>query len=230
MGTLATRLYDELTPMIDEELRVAFAMRRLGDIDTPSADQFTSVAGLIADEVMRCIYRRRVALDPMNASEVLRVLDALEVAGVRAGVTGGWGIDALLRRQTRLHDDLDLGVASDDIDVALGALRKLGYAIVADERPARIVLESVLGKVDIHPIVMLTSGAGVQTGFDGQTFEYPAGSLEAAGEIGGQAVRCGTPELQLTFHRAYEPRAHDLWDMSALAEAFDLTLEPPYSG
>ena len=71
------------------------------------------------------------------------------------------------------------------------ALESLGYSVAADERPARIVLESAIGKVDLHPIVMLPSGAGVQTGFDGQTFEYPPGSLEAEGEIGGHRVRCG---------------------------------------
>ena len=165
----------------------------------------------------------------MNAAEVLRVLDALDAAGVRAGVTGGWGIDALLRRQTREHGDVDLGVPSDSVDAAIQALRSLGYTISADERPARIVLESGVGKVDIHPIVMLPSGGGVQTGFDGQTFEYPPGSLEAEGEIGGRIVRCGTPELQVTFHRGYEPREHDRQDMAALALAFGLTLEPPYS-
>ena len=37
----------------------------------------------------------------MDATEVLRVLDALDGAGIEAGVTGGWGIDALLRRETR---------------------------------------------------------------------------------------------------------------------------------
>ena len=76
---------------------------------------------------------------------------------------------------------------------------------------------------------MLPSGAGVQTGFDGQTFEYPPGSLEAEGEIGGRIVRCGTPELQVTFHRATNRREHDRRDMAALARAFGLTLEPPYS-
>jgi lincosamide nucleotidyltransferase A/C/D/E len=164
----------------------------------------------------------------VDAEEVLRALDSLDAADIRAGVTGGWGIDALLRRQTRPHGDADLGVPSDSVDAAIEALRGLGYAIVADERPARVVLESSAGKVDLHPIVMLPSGAGVQTGFDGQTFEYPAGSLEAEGEIGGRIVRCGTPGLQITFHRGYEPREHDLRDMAALAEAFDLTLEPPY--
>ena len=106
----------------------------------------------------------------------------------------------------------------------------MGYKVTADERPARLVLESALGKVDLHPIVMLASGAGVQTGFDGQTFEYPPRSLEAEGEIGGQIVRCGTPELQVTFHRGYEPREHDRRDMAALEEAFGPTLEGPYSG
>jgi lincosamide nucleotidyltransferase A/C/D/E len=166
----------------------------------------------------------------MDAAEVLRVLDALEGAGVRAGVTGGWGIDALLRRQTRPHLDVDLGVPSDAIETAIEALSMLGYAMTADERPARLVLEGAQGKVDLHPIVMQPSGAGVQTGFDGQTFEYPPGSLEADGEIDGRPVRCGTPELQVTFHRGYEPREHDRRDMAALADAFGLALEPPFSG
>jgi lincosamide nucleotidyltransferase A/C/D/E len=165
----------------------------------------------------------------MEASEVLRVLDALDAAGIGVGVTGGWGIDALLRRETRTHGDVDLGVASDAVDAAIGALRSLGYAINVDERPARVVLDGPDGKVDLHPIVMLPSGAGVQTGFNDRTFDYPAGSLEAEGEIGGRLVRCATPALQIAFHRGYAPREHDRLDMAALAEACDVTLEPPYS-
>lgn len=157
------------------------------------------------------------------------MLDKLDAAGVRAGVTGGWGIDALLRHQTRPHGDVDLGVPSETIDIAIAALGKLGYGVAIDERPARIVLKSDDGQVDLHPIVGLPSGAGVQTGFDGQTFEYPPGSLEAEGEIGGRIVRCGSPSLQVTFHRGYEPRKHDRRDMEALALAFGLTLDPPYS-
>ena len=165
----------------------------------------------------------------MEAAEVLRVLDALETAGVTAGVSGGWGIDALLRRETRLHGDVDLGVASDAVDAAVAALQGLGYELAADERPARVVLDGPDGKVDLHPIVMQPSGTGVQTGFEGQTFEYPPSSLDAEGEIGGRIVRCATPALQVAFHRGYQPREHDRLDMAALAKAFDLTLEPPYS-
>jgi len=38
----------------------------------------------------------------MNAAEVLRVLDGLDTAGIPSGITGGWGIDGLLRREPEL--------------------------------------------------------------------------------------------------------------------------------
>jgi lincosamide nucleotidyltransferase A/C/D/E len=164
----------------------------------------------------------------VDAAEVLRVLDALDAAGVRAGITGGWGIDALLRRETRQHGDLDLGVSNHAVDAAVAALEPLDYVVELDERPARVGLVSEVGKVDLHPIVWDPSGAGVQTGLDREYFAYPAGSLDAEGEIGGRIVRCGTPELQVAFHSHYEPREHDRRDMAALAAAFDLALPPAY--
>jgi aminoglycoside-2''-adenylyltransferase len=165
----------------------------------------------------------------VEAVEVLRVVDALDAAGVRAGITGGWGIDALLRRETRSHGDVDLGVASEVVDAAIDALGVLGYSVAADDRPARVVLTSDSGQVDLHPIVWDASGAGVQTGLDGDRFDYPVGSLDAEGEIAGRRVRCGTPELQLAFHTHFDPREHDRRDMATLAAAFDLGLPPAYA-
>jgi lincosamide nucleotidyltransferase A/C/D/E len=101
--------------------------------------------------------------------------------------------------------------------------------VAVDDRPARVVLRNADGQVDLHPIVWGPSGAGVQTGLDGERFDYPSGSLNAEGEIGGRLVRCGTPALQLTFHEHYEPRDHDRRDMAALAAAFGLSLPPVYS-
>ena len=164
----------------------------------------------------------------MDATEVLRVLAVLDAAGVRAGLTGGWGVDALLRRETRLHGDADLGVPAEAVDAAIDALAGIGYALTIDQRPARVVLVSDKGTVDLHPIVWGPTGAGIQTGFDGETFEYPPGSLEAEGLIAGQTVRCGTPSLQLAFHEHYVPRDHDRADIAALAEEFGLSLPPAY--
>jgi len=164
----------------------------------------------------------------VEATEVLRVLAVLEAAGVRPGLAGGWGIDALLRRQTRVHGDVDLGVAAEAVDSAIDALRGIGYAVTLDQRPARLVLVGGTGKVDLHPIAWGPTGTGIQTGFDGEIFEYPPGSLEAEGLIAGEAVRCGTPSLQLAFHEHYLPRDHDRADMAALAEEFGLPLPPAY--
>ena len=156
------------------------------------------------------------------------MLDALEASGTQAGITGGWGIDALLRRETRQHGDLDLGVAAEAVDRAIEAVRPLGYAVTLDERPARVVVESALGRIDLHPIIWGRSGTGVQTGSAGEVFHYPAGGLDAEGEIAGRKVRCATPDLQLAFHAHYEPRDHDRRDMAALADAFGLSLPPSY--
>ena len=164
-----------------------------------------------------------------DAAEVLRILDALDAAGIRTGITGGWGVDALLRRETRPHGDVDLGVASEVVDDAIDALEPLRYVLVRDDRPARVVLTSDVGEVDLHPIVWQLSGPGVQTGLDGETFDYPVASLDAEGEIAGRAVRCATPALQVAFHGHYEPRDHDRRDMAALAEAFGVSLPPSYA-
>lgn len=164
----------------------------------------------------------------MTAAEVLRVMDALDAGDVRAGISGGWGIDALLRRETRAHGDLDLGVGANDVDRAIEILGSLGYKLAIDERPARLVLRGFCGQVDLHPIDWDSSGAGVQTGLAGEVFSYPPGSLDAEGVIAGRAVRCATPDLQLAFHRHYQPREHDRRDVAMLADEFGLTLPPAY--
>jgi aminoglycoside-2''-adenylyltransferase len=164
----------------------------------------------------------------MGPAAVLGVLDALEGAGVRAGVTGGWGIDALLGRETRPHDDVDLGIADDAVAAAIDALAGVGYRVELDERPGRVQLNGPTGRVDLHPIRWEADGHGRQVGLHGEVFDYPPGSLDAPGRIAGRIVRCGTPALQLAFHEGYAPRDHDRRDMQALAEAFGLPLPAAY--
>jgi lincosamide nucleotidyltransferase A/C/D/E len=164
----------------------------------------------------------------MPAGAVIEVLDALEAAGVRAGITGGWGIDALLRRETRPHGDVDLGIGEETVATAIDALARLGYVIELDQRPARVELAGTNGRVDLHPIAWDADGAGRQVGLEGEVFDYPPGSLDAIGEIAGREVRCGTPELQLAFHSHYVPRDHDRRDMAALAETFGVDLPESY--
>ena len=163
-----------------------------------------------------------------DINEALRVVDVLDYAGIGVGVTGGWGVDALLGRQTRQHADIDLGVDACDIERAVAALSDVGYAICADQRPARVELRATAGNVDLHPIAWDETGRGVQTGFEGDLFEYPAGSLAFPGSIGGVPVFCATPELQVRFHLGYEPSECDHADLVCLVELFGLALPSPY--
>ena len=73
-----------------------------------------------------------------SADFVLDVLDHVP----DAVIDGGWGIDALIGRVTRAHDDLDLVVPLSRADAIAEALRPVGFTERLDEPPARIVLST----------------------------------------------------------------------------------------
>lgn len=152
----------------------------------------------------------------MDPSEVHRVLDALDDAGCRVWVAGGWGVDALVGRQTRPHRDLDLALDATGEVAALGALAALGYVVETDWRPVRVELVAPGARwVDLHPVVFDAAGRGTQAGLDGVTFDYPVGCL-VTGTIGGRAVGCLSVAQQVAFHTGYPPRAVDLADLALL--------------
>jgi len=153
----------------------------------------------------------------MSVREVLTVLAALRDAGCRCWVAGGWGVDALVGRQTRPHRDLDLAVDAGQESVALVVLGNLGYAVDEDWRPVRVELRAAgRGWVDVHPVVFDGDGNGVQAGFDGASFSYPRACF-TEGALAGQMVPCLSVSQQIDFHTGYEPRDHDLHDLEILA-------------
>ena len=71
----------------------------------------------------------------MTAERVLELFAVLRSIGVQATLDGGWGVDALLGRETRAHEDLDLVVALADAPRIERALAPLGFALREDHRP-----------------------------------------------------------------------------------------------
>jgi lincosamide nucleotidyltransferase A/C/D/E len=158
-----------------------------------------------------------------DAHLVLAVVDAVR----DAVVDGGWGVDALVGRQTRDHDDLDLVVASDTVVTVLEALGSLGFAESVDERPARVVASRMDGtRVDVH-LVELTSSGTTQRLPGGQQFTYFLDGT--TGTIDGQRVRCISPEMQLLTHAGYEPDEDDRADVAHVASVSGLAVPPPYA-
>ena len=46
--------------------------------------------------------------ETVTQADLFKVLDMLEQFGIRYWLDGGWGVDALVGRQTREHRDVDI--------------------------------------------------------------------------------------------------------------------------
>ena len=73
----------------------------------------------------------------MDASTVRRFVPQLEQAGIPVWLDGGWGIDALLGRETRPHHDLDLIVRVSDVLKVLDVLQPAGFVFIANRMKRR---------------------------------------------------------------------------------------------
>ena len=154
----------------------------------------------------------------MDAAEVLAVVAGLHQAGCRSWIAGGWGVDALVGRQTRPHRDLDLALDAEHEAIALEVLHQRGYRVETDWRPVRVELVAQgRGWVDLHPVAFDARGLGRQADVDGGWFEYPSGSW-AEGTLGATKVRCLSREQQVRFHSGYPLRDVDLHDLAMLED------------
>jgi lincosamide nucleotidyltransferase A/C/D/E len=160
----------------------------------------------------------------MGASSVLELTARLCEAGVPVWIAGGWGIDALVGRQTRTHRDLDLIHDVTHEATALTVLSGRGFAEMLDARPVRFVLEREDGlELDLHPIAVAPDGSARQSADDqGGFFDYPADCF-VTGVIDGVVVPCVSAAQQVYFHQGYEPTERDLHDMAQLRAAFAIT-------
>ncbi|HEX4093237.1 MAG TPA: hypothetical protein VHZ33_31340 [Trebonia sp.] len=159
----------------------------------------------------------------MSADDVLSVLSALQAAEVDVWVGGGWGVDALLGRETRAHRDLDLMHRVEQEQTVVRALAEAGFVETLDWRPVRFVVTHPAGpEIDLHPLVFAADGSAVQASLEAdRPFEYPARCF-VTGRIGGVVVRCLSAEQQVYFHRGYEPKDRDRHDMAVLRAAFGI--------
>jgi lincosamide nucleotidyltransferase A/C/D/E len=160
----------------------------------------------------------------MPIPAVVEVLVELERVGVQAWVDGGWGVDALVGRQTRQHGDLDLALDRNQLSMAVAALEALGYRRdihAVPGEPSRLVfVASDDREVDLHPLRFDQSGDGWQQhDADRKVWgKYPARDLLGLGSIGGHKVSCLSKELQMAFHQGYERRPADEHDLRLLGE------------
>jgi lincosamide nucleotidyltransferase A/C/D/E len=155
----------------------------------------------------------------MPAQEVARIVDILESQDLQFWLDGGWGVDALVGRQTRKHEDLDLAIVLSEADTVIAALTGLGYQIHEDEMPTRLDLrDNQDHRVDLHPLTFDRSGNGLQQLQDGRFGTYTAEGLTGTGSVDNRPVRCLSRDLQLRFHSGYELDDNDRQDIELLRQ------------
>lgn len=161
---------------------------------------------------------------PMTAHDVLRVLDTLHLAGVHPIAAGGWGVDALVGRQTRAHGNLDLIVFDSERVDALEALDALGYSLLRPDGPSRLVVSTHDGR---H-VAMTTIDATRQRADVNGTYRYPQPAVDGRGFIVGRPVRCLGALAQFLAHSTPQPSDRDRHDLSAIASRHRFTLPAPH--
>ena len=155
----------------------------------------------------------------MTAGDVVELHAALRSRGIDYWIGGGWGVDALVGRQTRDHDDLDISIRSGALEAVLALLDEMGFRPHTDWLPTRIAMRDETGReVDIHPVVFAGDGSGWLPAIDGGRFDYPADGF-TTGSIADTEVPCISASLQAVFHSGYEPQDKDVADMAALRSA-----------
>jgi lincosamide nucleotidyltransferase A/C/D/E len=103
----------------------------------------------------------------MTAEDVLSIVAVLRKAEVGIWIAGGWGIDALLREQTRQHRDFDLVHRVSQEPAVVAALADAGFVETLDWRPVRFVVTDAVGlEIDLHPLTFAAGGSAVQASPD----------------------------------------------------------------
>lgn len=164
----------------------------------------------------------------MTAERVLEILDSMRSHGVTASIDGGWGVDALVGRETRPHEDLDLVVAMGDVDTIRSALGGFDFSVAEDHLPVRFVMRDPHGsQLDFHTVTFDEQGGGVQPQPGGGSFRYPPEGF-VQGQIAGRPVPCISAHVQVLCHLGYEPTAKDAHDVLLLCRHFNLAVPSAY--
>ena len=161
----------------------------------------------------------------MSGDVVVQLLQLFDQHGIEVVVDGGWGVDALLGEQTRLHQDLDIAVEHKDVPKLRGLLEARGYRDVPrdDTRDCNFVMGDEQGhEVDFHSYTFDAHGKLVFG------VAYPLDSLNGTGSIQGYPVKCITAEWMVKFHSGYELDENDYRDVSALCKRFGIALPAEY--
>jgi lincosamide nucleotidyltransferase A/C/D/E len=180
----------------------------------------------------------------MLAEDVLELYALLLDHSVQIWLDGGWGIDALLERQTRPHKDLDAFVAFDDLPTLTTLLSQRGFVLKeiwgenrwlryeghvpfigigesGGEVATAFVLKDALGReIDIH--VLHIDEHGSPTPAWNSSVSFSPDALTGHGRVAGSPVHCLSAAMHMRTHTGYPLQDKDVQDLRRLHERFGI--------
>ena len=164
----------------------------------------------------------------MTLPDLVLLLEDLKAASLKVWLDGGWGVDALLETQTRLHRDVDLVLRVSDVANLRELLCGKGYQLKEGSPPDSFVLGDDQGlEVDVHAVRFDDKGNGIYRMQNGEDWIYPAKGFAGRGSIGQTEVKCLSPSAQVFCHaHGYMPAENDIRDMELLHARFGVELPP----
>jgi lincosamide nucleotidyltransferase A/C/D/E len=162
----------------------------------------------------------------LSAHDAVTLCRLLEQHSIRFWVMGGWGVDALLHRETRPHKDLDLLVVLGDLPKLWKLLDEHRFTLQytweenrwvdgeADRWPTAFVVADTQGReLDVHVIDFGPDGAIIQ--LYSNPWLFPD-AITGQGSIADAAVICVSRETQLAMHTGYPLPDGQLRDLKLL--------------
>ncbi|MGO8950942.1 MAG: nucleotidyltransferase domain-containing protein [Ktedonobacterales bacterium] len=162
----------------------------------------------------------------LSAHEAVALCRLLEKHRIRFWVMGGWGVDALLHRETRPHKDLDILVALGDLPLLWKVLDEHGFTLQyvweenrwldgePDRRPTAFVAADAQGReLDVHVIDFGRDGSITQ--YYNNPWPFPD-AITTQGSIADAVVTCVSKETQLAMHTGYTLPDGQLQDLKLL--------------
>jgi len=162
----------------------------------------------------------------MTAQDVIVFLQLMAKNNIEVWLDGGWAVDALLGKQTRTHEDLDIAIRHRYTERIRALLEARGFREVFqdDSWLCNFVMGDEEGRrIDVHSFE-----------FDHEKnrifgVNYPFDSLGGSGMIEKTPVQCITPEWLVKFHTGYPPDKNDYRDVKALCKKFNILLPEEYN-
>jgi lincosamide nucleotidyltransferase A/C/D/E len=162
----------------------------------------------------------------VDKTDAIEIVTWAEENGISIWIDGGWGVDALLEGETRVHNDIDLFVDKSSSDRFTDILKEKGFAEVIKSytTASHTVWEDAKGRIiDLHIFKFNEQGHIV---FEGKT--YPPKVFSGIGKIGDKVVKCVDAENQVIFHLGYDYNENDVHDVKLLCERFGIPVPQEY--